>query len=344
MNNKLKVFLFSMILVLSLATVLYLSQHQPVDKHVEISTDNPSPVNQTSPIPSNVDLKNNRTRKITLGASMLGLNEFPAAIAKKMVQEAKEKGAEIIIYDGKDSAWKQLSDVKELIEKKVDIIILNPVDADRSAMCVELAEKANIPILGVNAVVNKSDKLLTYVGSNDLEAGEIEMKFIAERIKGEGNVVIINGVTGQSSQIQRTQGILNILRGYPNIKILEEKTGNWSREEGYELIKKWYEKHGNKISAIVSQNDEMALGAIRFLEEKKLIGTIPIVGVDAIPDALQAVKEGKLDATVFQDAEGQGKLAVDLAIKIINNESIARTYYIPFRLVTKENISQYTKN
>lgn len=342
MNKKFKIAAAAALLVAAIimaafsSSLWYPAKNTPVFSGAP-SKEDPGPISRTEGNPPGED------RKITIGVSMLGLNEFPSTIAKKMEQEAAEKGAEIIIYDGKDSIDKQIADVKALIAKNVDAIILNPVDADKSAICVDLAEQAGIPILGVNAVVS-SDKLLTYVGSNDLEAGEIEMKFIAEKIKGEGNIVIMNGVTGQSTQIQRTQGILNILRGYPRINILEEGSGNWFRGEGYKLMKKWYEKYGNEINAIVSQNDEMALGAIKYFEEKGLLGSIPIIGIDAIPDAVRAVQAGKLDATVFQDAEGQGKLAVDLAINIIKNESVARTYYIPFRLVVKENVAEYIKD
>lgn len=281
-------------------------------------------------------------RKPIIGTTFLGLNEFPATIMKTMIEDAKKRDVTLLVYNGKDNVQEQISNIEDMINKGVDIIILNPVDAEGCVKCVQLANESGIPILGVNAMVN-TDKLLTYVGSNDLEAGEIEMKFMGEKMKGEGNIIVMDGITSQSSQMQRTQGILNTLRSYPRIKILEEKSANWTREEGYSLMQSCYEKYGKKINAVVSQNDEMALGAIKFLEQNKLIGTIPVIGVDAIPDALKAVNDGKLDATVYQDAEGQGKLALDLAIKIFNKESIARTYYIPFKLVTKENIGQYIK-
>ena len=278
-----------------------------------------------------------------IGATFLGPSEFPATIMKKMIDEAKRRDIKLYAYDGKDSVQEQIANIKDMVSKNVDVIILNPVDADACIQCVELANAAGIPILGVNAMVN-TEKLLTYVGSNDLEAGEIVMKHIAEMIEGKGEIVVLDGVRGQSSQLQRTQGILNILRSYPNIRILEEKPGNWFREEGYNLMKSWYEKYGSKITAVVSQNDEMALGAIKYMEEKGIMGKFPIIGIDAIPDALKAVKEGKLDATVFQDAEGQAKMSLDLAVKIHNGESCAKTYFIPFRLVTRENIDQYLKN
>jgi inositol transport system substrate-binding protein len=275
-----------------------------------------------------------------IGATFLGYNEFPKTIMQNMVREAKVRHIRILTYDGKNSPEIQIANIRDMIKKHVDVIVLNPVDADRCVTCVQMAIKAGIPILGVNAMV-KSDQLLTYIGSNDMEAGETEMQFMAEKIKGGGNIVIMDGVTGQSSQIQRTQGILNVLRGYPRIKILDEKSGNWFRSQGYQLIKKWYAQYGSRINAIVSQNDEMALGAIGFLEERGLLGKIPVVGIDALPDAIEAVRNGKLDATIYQDAEIEGRLAVDLAIKIYRHENIAKSYFIPLKLVTKENVDQF---
>lgn len=276
-----------------------------------------------------------------IGATFLSETEFPATIMQKMIEEAKHRNIELIAYNARSSLEEQMKNMQDLIDQHVDVIILNPVEASGGVRCVEMAVEAGIPILGVNAVVN-TDQLWTYVGMNDLEAGEIEMKYIAEELKGEGNIVIINGIMNQSSQIQRTQGILNVLRGYPKINILDVQPGNWSRTEGYDLMKEWIAKYGDEISAVVSQNDEMALGAIQYLEEQNLLGTIPVIGIDAIPDGLAAIEKGKLDASVYQDADGQAKLALDLAIRIFHNETIAKTYFIPFSLVTKHNVRQFT--
>ena len=95
--------------------------------------------------------------------------------------------------------------------------------------------------------------------------------------------------------------------------------------------------------AVFAQNDEMAMGALLALEQAKKKDKIIVVGVDAIADALQAVKQSRLDATVFQDAEGQGRQAVETALKIVRKEPFAKETYIPFRLVTKDNIGDFAK-
>ncbi|MFC4599493.1 substrate-binding domain-containing protein [Cohnella hongkongensis] len=276
---------------------------------------------------------------IRLGFTVLGSFEFTDMIKIKLEAEAAlRENIELFSYEGNVDAEQQIADVKDMIAKKVDVIILNPLNAAKSNEAVQLAIGAGIPVVGINTIPD-TDRLTTYVGSNDIQAGEIQMQYIAETLGGEGNIVIFKGLVEQSSQIQRARGILNVLDRYPNIRVLEEETANWSRTEAYELMKKWHAKHGSKIGAVVSHNDGMALGALDYMEEAGL--RIPIIGVDAIPDALQAVKDGKMAATVFQDATGQAKMALNLAINIAQNGHVAKSYFIPYRLVTQENVDYF---
>jgi len=102
----------------------------------------------------------------------------------------------------------------------------------------------------------------------------------------------------------------------------------------------WIQSHGTRIMAVFAQNDEMGMGALLALERAKLKGEVVVTSVDAIADALQAVKDGRLDATVFQDARGQGGTAVELAVRIARQEPYAKETYIPFKLITKDNAGE----
>lgn len=305
-------------------------------------TSTSQPINPTSPVTNQTvtDTPHTQPRQIKIGATFLGYQEaFPAAIRRLMVAEAIKRGIDLTVYNGQVSTEQQILDIEEMIRNKVDVIILNPVDANGTVKGVELAVKAGIPIIGVNAIVN-TDQLLTYIGSNDIEAGEIAMQFIAEKINGKGSIVVLNGITGQSSSVQRSRGITNILNHFPEIQVLEQESANWSSDEAYTLIKQWFAKYPGKIDAIVSQNDEMALGAVRYMKEAHL-PHIPIIGVDGLPEAMKAVKSGDLDATVFQDAAGQALMTIDVAQRIANGGHLAKTYFIPFQIVTKDNVDSY---
>ncbi len=290
--------------------------------------------------PADEEAQQTAVKNIRLGATILGDNAFPQTIKKLLIREAENKGIELLVYDAEGNNKEQARQIRSMIAQQVDAIILNPVDANGVVEAVEEAIHAGIPVITVNAVVN-SDRIASYVGSNDIEAGEMEARYIAEMLRGEGNIVILNGITGQSTQVQRTLGIKTALQLFPNIHILDEKSGNWKYEEGYRLMKQWDLEFGDKINGVISQNDEMALGAIQYWKEVGKAAKIPIVGIDGQEAGLAAVDRGELTATVFQDAVGQAKLALDLALKVIKEEKIAKSYFIPFRLVTKENTSYY---
>jgi inositol transport system substrate-binding protein len=167
----------------------------------------------------------------------------------------------------------------------------------------------------------------------------MEAEELAKALNGKGNIVILDGPIGQSAQIERKEGIFNVLKKYPDIKVLAEKTANWSRAEGLSLMENWLQAYSGKINGVIGENDEMALGALKALQEKKI--KIPVVGVDGVKDAVSAVKSGDMTATVYQNAIAQGKKSLDVAVEAAQGKQVEKVYDIPFELVTKENADKY---
>jgi inositol transport system substrate-binding protein len=281
-------------------------------------------------------------KKLKIGVTYQNLqNEFILNIQDALRAKAKELNVDLIEADGQGKAENQISQVENFISQKVDAIILNPFDKDGDAPCVDKAVAAKIPIIVVNAEVSNLDKATAMVGSDDADAGRIEMQFIADKLNGKGNIVIIHGPNGHSAEVGRTKGNKEILAKYPDIKVLAEQTANWDRAQAMALMENWMQS-GKEINAVVGQNDEMALGALKAVQAKNKSGIV-IIGIDAIPDALKAVGDGTMAATVFQDARGQGAGAVDTAVKAAKGEKVEKKVYIPFQLVTKDNLANFQK-
>jgi inositol transport system substrate-binding protein len=276
---------------------------------------------------------------IKIGVTHYGLkNEYTILLSKAQRSTAAKLGVNLDIFDGNYDVNTQLKNFEYMISHQYDAIIFSPVDVDAMAVAVEKAILAGIPVIGVNTRVN-SDKLTSYIGSNDVSAGEMEMNYLADKMGGKGNIVIIEGPIGSSAQVQRREGIHNVLKKYPRIKVLSEKTANWSRAEAFTLMENWLQLFDDKINGVCGQNDEMALGAIQSLTRRGL--KIPVVGVDGISDGLKAVKNKLLSATAFQDAWGQGSQSVEIAVKYLNGEKVEKNYWIPFELVTAGNVDRY---
>jgi inositol transport system substrate-binding protein len=264
---------------------------------------------------------------------------------QSMNERAKQLGVELIVNDAQRSAEKQVQQVESFIAQKVDAIILNPCEVEASSPAVEKARAAGIPVVNVNSETRAAPT--AFVGSRDEDAGRIAMEFVAQRLNGRGGVLMMNGFMGQAAQIKRAQGAMDVLLRQPGLKLLADQTAEWDRAKGMALMENWIQAYGDRIDAVFAQNDEMAMGALLALEQAQAHAArrnkVVLVGVDAIADALQAVRDGRMDATVFQDAKGQGSTAVDIAVKMIRKQPYDKQVYIPFQLVTKDNVAQYLK-
>ena len=280
--------------------------------------------------------------KLMIGVSMLSMqNEFIVNVADEMEKKASEMGVKLIIVDAERSALKQMEQVESFIAQGVDAIILNPCEVEASSPAVARAIAANIPIINVNS--ETSTKPTAFIGSNDVESARIAMNFLVEKLGGKGNIVMIHGFMGQAAQIQREAGAKEILKAHPEMKLMAEQTGEWDRAKSMDLMQNWIQSYGSEINAVFAHNDEMGMGAVKALETAGLKDKVIVVSIDAIQDALQAVKNGELDATVFQNAREQGAAAVSIAVKLANGEKADKETLIPFQLVVKENVDQFLK-
>lgn len=281
-------------------------------------------------------------KKLVVGITMLSMqNEFIVNVHDEMAKKAEAAGVELITVDAERSALKQVEQVESFIAQNVDAIIMNPCEVEASSPAVTKALAAKIPIINVNS--ETSVKPSAFIGSDDVESARIAMKFIADKLGGKGNVLMIHGYMGQAAQIKREQGAREVLKQYPGLKLLAHQTGEWDRAKAMSLMENWIQSYGSQINAVFAHNDEMGLGAVKALTDAGLKAKVIVVSIDAIPDALQAVKKGTLDATIFQNAEQQGSKAIETAIKAANGQSYEKQTLIPFQLVTKENVAQFLK-
>ncbi|MDA3925299.1 MAG: sugar ABC transporter substrate-binding protein [Kiritimatiellae bacterium] len=275
-----------------------------------------------------------------IGVSMLNMaNEFIVTIQEAMVERADELGVRLIINDAQRSSERQVRQVETFIAQKVDAIVLNPCEVEASSPAIKKALAAGIPIVNVNSVT--AAEPTAFVGSMDEESARIGMGYIAQRLEGKGGVLMMEGYMGQAAQIKRSTGAHDILKKHTGLKLLTAQSAEWDRAKAVTLMENWLQSYGSSIRAVFAQNDEMAMGALLAIERAGLKEKIIVVGVDAIGDALQAVRDGRLDATVFQDGRGQGRGAIETALHLIRKEPVEKERYIPFQLVTQENVGEY---
>jgi inositol transport system substrate-binding protein len=284
--------------------------------------------------------KATNAKKIVIGITVQDMsNEFITMLKEAMqIQFKKYPTVQYIINDAEAKPDKQVSQMDNFISQKVNAIICNPADAEALIPAIKDAIKAGIPVITLSSDVSKNVGQF-WSGSENESAGQIEAQYIADKLKGKGNIAVLRGPIGHFAEIGRFKGYKKVLDKYPGLKVVFDQTGNWNREEAMSIMENWLQT-GKKIDAVLAQNDGMALGALKAVTDAKMKNKIIVTGVDAIKDALDSVKAGKLDATTFQDAIGQAYGAVDMAVKVANGQKI-KPNIIPFELVTKKNVTGY---
>ena len=270
-------------------------------------------------------------------------NQFHTYIMEGMKKEAEKYPDFGFVYvDGKFDPGIQMGQAENFIAQKASAIIFLPGDSEAAKPAVEKIAAANIPLIDVNTKVGNIEKVTSYIGSDTVESGHFLMEGMAKALGGKGTIVELQGQYGHEPQVLRHQGIEDILKKYPDIKVVASDTGKWSREDGMRKMENWLQSDlRDKFDAVVAHNDEMAIGALKAIEAAKLNKKILIGGIDATPDMLNYLKEGKTTLTVFQDAMGQGAKSIEVAVSAAKGEKVEKEYMIPYKLVMPEEADQY---
>ncbi len=291
-----------------------------------------------------------------IGVSMAKFDDnFLTVLRNGIEAQAKGVDAEVQIEDAQNDVAKQLDQIKNFAASGVQAIIVNPVDTSATQAMSDAAAAAGIPLVYVNRLPINIDTLpdnQAFVASNEVDSGTLETievcRLLKEAGKAEANVYVMMGELSNQAAVQRTKDIHDVMadgRCVVKLNIIDEQTANWSREEATNMMTNWMSS-GKAFDAVIANNDEMAIGAIQAMKAGGVdMKTMIVGGVDATQDALAAMAAGDLDATVFQNAAGQGAGSLDAAIKLAKGEAVEQKVWIPFELVTPANLADYmTKN
>ncbi|NWJ25296.1 substrate-binding domain-containing protein [Rhizobium sp. RM] len=276
-------------------------------------------------------------------------NPFLTILLNGIRGEAERNGKiELLTEDAQLDPAKQLNQVQNFIANGVDAMIVNAVDGDATAAITKAAADANVPLVYVNHPPAELDAGLpegtAFVGSNELDSGTMEAQAACKLLGGKGKAVILMGPLENHAALVRTKDVEDVFsKPECNIEILEKQTANWNRTQAQDLVSSWLTA-GIEFDAVIANNDEMAIGAAQALKAAgKSLDKIVIAGIDATPDGLAAMKAGDIDITVYQNATKQGEVAAQAAVKMAGGEKSEKTYWVPFELVTPENMASYAK-
>lgn len=233
-------------------------------------------------------------------------------LKKNVMDEAKRLGVQVISADAEDVAAKQMAIVEDFIARGVDGVLISPISADALLPAVEALGAAGIPTATVDRKV-AGGKVLVHVGADNVEGGRVAARYLCRKLGGTGGVLELEGTPGSSPAIDRKKGFDEVIAA-SGVKLLASQTAEFYRAKGQSVMENLLQAHG-QFHAVYAANDEMILGAIEAMEAKGLdVSRIVTVGYDAIPDALEAIRRGRLTASIEQFPGRQARQALQILV------------------------------
>ena len=289
----------------------------------------------------------------TVGVSMALFDDNFLTVLRNGIQKDAEAmdGVDVQIEDAQNDVAKQLDQINNFIASGVDAIIVNPVDTSATQAMTDAASAAGVPLVFVNRQPVNVDALpdnQAFVASDEAESGTLETVQVCELLaaagKTEANVYVLMGELSNQAAVQRTKDIHDVIDGGKckvKLNIIDEQTANWQRDEAQDLMTNWLSS-GTPFDAVISNNDEMAIGAIQAMKAAGIdMKDVVVVGIDATQDAISTMQAGDMDVTVFQNGGGIGMAALDATLKLAKGEKVPRLTYVPFELVTPANLAEF---
>lgn len=272
-------------------------------------------------------------------------NPYFVEMANAAKTQAKALGAKLIVLNANYSNATQYNQVEDLIQRKIDAIVINPTDSDALVPAAEAAYKAGIPFVCIDRTVN-SPNISLDIESNNTEAGEINAKELVKILGGKGNIAVILGTPGLSVQRERTEGFMQVVKKYPNIHIVAEQNGNFNMADGMKAAEAILTAHPN-LDAIYAENDPMALGTVQAIKEFNRQG-IKVFAIDASPQGLQALKKGEITFEAGQQPRKMTMLAVAAADflargfkLVLPSNAENKRYFLKVYGISKSNVDQW---
>lgn len=265
-------------------------------------------------------------------------NPFFVQLRDGAQKEADALGVKLEILDAQDDPVTQTNQLNNALSTGTDAVIVNPVDSDAAVPGVTGLLDADIPVVAVDRGVTDVD-VTSFVSSDNVQGGKLAAEELAKAIGETGDVIVLQGIPGSSASRERGEGFGAGIDAFSDIAVVATQTANFDRAEGLNVATNLLQANSGVVG-LFAENDEMALGALEALGARAG-DDVFVVGFDGTEDGLAAVSDGTMVATIAQQPEELGKLAVQQAKKALDDEEVEKTLPVEVVAVTKDNVADF---
>ncbi len=277
---------------------------------------------------------------LVLGLSLSTLNNsFFVTLMEGAQAAADAAGVELVVVDSQDDSAREATNIEDLITSGVTALLINPTDSEAIVPSVQKANEAGIPVFTVDRAAS-GGTIVSHIASDNVAGGMVAAEFLCDTLEGTGKVVELEGIAGTSAAIDRGQGFNDYMsQDCAGVEIVARQTANFKRAEGLTVFENILVANP-EIDGTFAHNDEMILGAIEAAEAANRVDVIIFVGFDAVDDALQAVRDEKLAATIKQQPSEMGRLGVEVAVRFLRGEQVESYIPVELSVVTIDNVPE----
>lgn len=269
-------------------------------------------------------------------------SEHWLTVKKGAEAAAKEENVDIIVLapDKESNVEQQFRIVEDLIQQKVSALAIAPCDSTGIVPIIQKANSAKIPVITVDT--NADADVISFVGTDNAMGGKMSGERIVKILNGKGKVALITGVPGQQTHRDRVTGFKDAIKASPDIKLVSEQPANSESALAMTVMENILESNPD-LEAVFCTNALMALGAVEAIDAKGKSGKVKVIGFDTQTDALNMVKQGKIDSMVAQSPYNMGYQAIKNAVAHLNGKGAQKRVDTGTELITKENVDKYIK-
>jgi ribose transport system substrate-binding protein len=279
--------------------------------------------------------------KLTIGWSVASLNnEFFVTMKQGIEDAARDQGVVLLEANANADVAKQVADVEDLLQKGAQIMLLTPQDSEAIVPAVKRCNEKNIPVVVVDIGVS-GGQVASLIISDNYQGGRLAGEFIAGKVGPSGKVVHIQCQLGAANAAKRGQGFKDVMKE-KGIAVVAEQPADSMKDKGMTVMENILQAEP-QIDAVFAQNDNMALGALLAVKNTGKCPPLPIVGFDGNKEALEAIRQGDLAATVIQFPYDMGKTGIETAVKLSKGEIVPAVVAVPVELVTHDNLDRFSE-
>jgi inositol transport system substrate-binding protein len=285
-----------------------------------------------------------RAQDITVMTSVPGLNfPFFVHMLKAMQDEGAALGIKTVESDGQNSAPKQTADVEAAVVQGVNGIVISPIDVNAMAPALQTAIDNGVPVVTIDRRVSGVNGITAHVGADNVKGGEAQGAWVMANYPDGATLINLQGQPGASPAIDRNQGLHNVLDAHADkYQFVAEQTANFARDQGLTVTESLLAGMTTPPDVIVAANDDMALGAIEAVKARGIADQVKVIGFDALPEALAAVRDGSLAGTVEQFPGGQSRKAMQIMVELLKDQKQPESDLVLLTpvMITQDNIDQ----